>query len=191
MSLRLFTASLLLACLPLAGAVAADDAQRADAAKAAIKGLAENLGATLKSAIATGGPVEAIDACRVSAPDIAATQSKAHGLEIGRTALKVRNPNNAPDAWETKVLESFAAKIDAGADPATVAYAETVEIGGHKVFRFMKAIPMAAEPCMACHGSELKPEIAAEIAKRYPKDQATGFVPGKLRGAFTVKIAAD
>ena len=50
----------------------------------------------------------------------------------------------------------------------------------------MKAIPTAAEPCLTCHGSSLQPELKAEILRLYPNDQATGFKPGELRGAFTV-----
>ena len=181
------------ATLALAGVAEAQDGAadpRLAKARAAIKGLAENLKPALVEALKSGGPVAAIEACQNAAPGIADKQSEAHGLKVGRTALLVRNPANAPDAWERKVLESFAAKLEAGAAPDTLEFSEAVAENGHETFRYMKAIPMAAEPCMACHGTELKPEIAAEIAKRYPQDKAVGFTPGKLRGAFTVKIAA-
>ncbi len=193
--IRSLFAATVLACSTLAGTASAQDggANAADLAKArgAIKGLAENLRPTLVNAMKAGGPVAAIEACQGAAPGIAADQSTAHGVTVGRTALLVRNPANAPDAWERKVLESFAAKIEAGAAPDTVDFGEVVEEGGRKTFRYMKAIPMAAEPCMLCHGTELKPEIAAEITKRYPQDKAVGFTPGKLRGAFTVKLSAN
>ncbi len=52
----------------------------------------------------------------------------------------------------------------------------------------MKAIPMAAEPCAACHGTDVKPDVKSEIDKLYPQDQATGFKPGELRGAFTISM---
>ena len=45
---------------------------------------------------------------------------------------------------------------------------------------------MAGEPCALCHGSAVKDDVKAAVAKLYPKDQATGFEPGELRGAFTV-----
>ena len=192
MILRLAAAAFV--SLALAGAAHAQDGgadPRLAKARGAVKGLAESLRPALVEALKAGGPVAAIEACQSAAPGIADKQSETHGLKVGRTALLVRNPGNAPDAWERKVLESFAAKIEAGTAPDTLDVAETVEENGRKTFRYMKAIPMAAEPCMACHGTELKPEIAAEIAKRYPQDKAVGFTPGKLRGAFTVKIAAD
>ncbi len=189
---RLAAALVVATACTLPGSVTAQDAPANAAevakARAAIKGLAENLKAALVNALQTGGPVAAIEACRTSAPTIAAEQVKAQGVKVGRTALLVRNPGNAPDAWERKVLEGFVEKIDAGAAADTLDQGEVVEIEGRKVFRYMKAIPMAAEPCMVCHGRDVKPEITAEIAKHYPKDQAVGFNPGKLRGAFTVTV---
>lgn len=192
---RLVAASLFTAAMAVHGPAVAQDAgsDAASLAKArgAIKGLAESLKPALVDALKSGGPVAAIETCRTAAPGIADAQSAAHGVRVGRTALLARNPANAPDAWERGVLESFVAKIDAGAAPDTLDHGETVEEGGKKVFRYMKAIPMAAEPCMACHGTELKPEIAAAVAERYPQDKAVGFTPGKLRGAFTVRVVAN
>lgn len=178
-------AALLLA--PLADPAArADDAARIAKAREAIKGLAEELKAELVAAIKAGGPVAALQVCNTRAPEIAAGRSQAMGLEVGRTALKVRNPNNAPDAFERRVMEAFVEKMQAGADPLSLEHAETVSEGGGKVFRYMKPIPTAAEPCLACHGSDLKPDVAAEIKRLYPEDAAVGFKAGDMRGAFTV-----
>ncbi len=46
--------------------------------------------------------------------------SHKRGLSIRRTALRVRNPSNAPDPFERKILEDFVAKIGSGADAATL-----------------------------------------------------------------------
>lgn len=173
---------------------AAEDSAKPDAlvakARTAIKGLGGNLKAELMGAMKKGGPVAAIDVCKTVAPSIAASQSQAHGLKISRTALKLRNPANKPDEFERRVMEDFVSKIDAGADPKTLDHAETVmQADGTKVFRYMKAIPTAEKPCLACHGESIAPEVKAEIDKRYPEDQATGFKAGQLRGAFTVTQA--
>jgi hypothetical protein len=162
------------------------DAARLASAHAAVKGLGETLKAQLVAAIKAGGPIAAVGVCRTIAPAIAEEKSRAHGLKVGRTALKVRNRDNAPDAFERRVLEEFVRQIDSGADPAGLEHAETVTEGGETLFRYMKAIPTAAEPCLACHGSNLEPELRAEILRLYPEDQATGFRAGDLRGAFTV-----
>ena len=165
---------------------AAPDAAQLARARASIKGLGENLKQQLMAAIKEGGPIAAVNVCRTIAPAIAAEQSQAHGVKVGRTALKVRNPGNAPDAFERRVLEDFVRQIGEGADPAKLEHAEIVSDGEGRVLRYMKAIPMAAQPCATCHGAALKPELKAEIDKLYPDDQATGFKPGELRGAFTV-----
>ena len=165
---------------------AAADAASLATARVAVKGLGETLKTQLVAAIKAGGPITAVSVCRTIAPQIAEDQSQAHGVSVGRTALKVRNPANAPDAFERRVLEDFVRKIDAGADPAKLEYAETVVAGGEKMVRYMKAIPTAAEPCLTCHGPNLEPALRAEILRLYPNDQATGFAAGDLRGAFTV-----
>jgi hypothetical protein len=46
----------------------------------------------------------ALAAC---APAIAAEIHNASGVEIGRTALRVRNAANAPDAWEIEMRRRF------------------------------------------------------------------------------------
>lgn len=185
------------AVLLMLGVMASDDARAQDpiaadaaslaTARAAVKGLGETLKTQLVAAIKAGGPVAAVNVCRTIAPQIAEEQSQTHGANVGRTALKVRNPANAPDAFERRVLEDFVRQIDAGADPAKLEYAETVTDGGEKVFRYMKAIPTAAEPCLTCHGSNLEPALRTEILRLYPDDQATGFAAESLRGSFTVK----
>ncbi len=159
-------------------------------ARAAVKELGENLKRQLMAAIAAGGPASAIGVCKTIAPALAEKAGSVRGLKVGRTSLRVRNPANAPDAWERSVLEDFAAQIKAGTDPAKLEHAETVtDASGASVFRYMKAIPMAAVPCLTCHGAP-EPSLKAEITRLYPQDQATGFKPGELRGAFTVTAPA-
>jgi len=182
------TTAVLAACALLASHALAGAPLEAQLAKAraAVKGLGEGLKSQLMAAIKAGGPVSAIAVCKTVAPALAEQSSKDHGLEIGRTALRVRNPENVPAQWERKVLEDFVAKLAAGTDPATLEHFETVSQGDETVFRYMKAIPTAAKPCLTCHGSNLDPALKAEIERLYPDDQATGFKAGELRGAFTV-----
>ncbi|BBF94024.1 Tll0287-like domain-containing protein [Blastochloris tepida] len=152
-------------------------------------GLTKTYGAgllgALKGAMEGIGPVGAVGFCHDEAPGIAADLSQRSGWTVRRTSLKPRNPAAAPDAYERKVMEAFNAKIAAGAPAASLKQAEIVEQDGKRVFRYMQAIP-TAELCLACHGSELKPEVAAKIKELYPDDQATGFKPGDMRGAFTL-----
>ncbi|NOT71620.1 MAG: DUF3365 domain-containing protein [Hyphomicrobium sp.] len=165
---------------------APDTSARIAAARAASKDLGETLKGQLVAAIKSGGPASAIPVCKTIAPAIGNETSTKHNLSIRRTSLKVRNPANAPDAFELRVLEDFVKKLEAGADPMTLEHSEVVSTNGVSEFRYMKAIPTAAEPCLACHGSDLKPEVKAGISKLYPDDKATGFKAGDLRGAFSV-----
>jgi len=160
-------------------------------ARAAAKDLGESLKSQLVGALKSGGPRAAVGVCRTIAPAIAVDASSKYGLQVGRTALKLRNPANAPDEFERHVMEDFVRKIAAGADPVTLEYAEVRDEGGERVFRYMKAIPTASEPCLACHGSNIAPDLKAEIERLYPADQAIGFEAGELRGAFTVNQKAQ
>jgi hypothetical protein len=173
-----------------AGAAEPDPAQ-VKQARAAVKDLGEGLKRQLMAAIKAGGPASAIGVCQTIAPGLAEKAGQARALKVGRTGLRVRNPANAPDDWERRVLEDFAARIKGGTDAAKLERAETVfDASGAAAFRYMKAIPMAAEPCLTCHGAP-EPSLKAEIARLYPQDQATGFKPGELRGAFTVSAPAS
>ncbi len=167
---------------------------QADAADLAEAQAAGELGGTLKGRLVAvmteGGPVEAIDVCAQEAPAIAADISARRGLEVGRTALRVRNGANAPDDWETAQLEAFAAALAEGASPAGLTASEVVERDGHPHLRWMSPIPMG-DVCAACHGAVISPEVQAAVDARYPGDQATGFAPGELRGAFTVTKPLD
>jgi hypothetical protein len=137
------------------------------------------------------GPVAAIEVCNEEAPAIARRHAEDKGWEVGRTSLKYRNPDNAPDPWELTVLQSFEARKAGGEDPAQIDHAAFVMQDGKRVFRYMKAIP-TAEICLNCHGgAEVKPEVAAKLAEFYPDDQARGFSVGDIRGAFTIVQPAE
>jgi len=175
----------LLAALSGSALAAPDMPKLAAEGAALIPPFQQHLLDTVKSALQDGGPAQAVEACQSLAPQIAAQHSAAP-WQVGRTALKVRNPDNAPDAWERQILEQFAARIAAGEPVAEVRHAEVVD----GEFRLMKAIP-TGEPCLACHGSAIKPELAAVIDQRYPQDQARGFALGELRGAFSLRRTLD
>jgi len=167
---------------------AADLEPYAVKARAAVKAMGGALQTKLKEALAADGPVAAVQVCKTIAPEIAKEQSKAARMTIRRTALKVRNPDNAPDALERKVLEDFTARLAAGADANTLEHIEEITGDGKTTVRYFKAIPTAAAPCLVCHGSAVSGELKETIDKLYPNDQATGFKEGDLRGAFSVTM---
>ena len=162
-----------------------DLAARVDASREAIKSFAGALQEQLMRAMADGGPTTAIEVCNVAAPEIALTASVARDWSVGRTSLKLRNPDNAPDAWEVAVLHDFEARNAAGEDPATLDHAEIVVSDDQRTFRYMKAI--GTQPlCTLCHGTNIAPEVIARLDALYPDDQARGFAVGDIRGAFSI-----
>jgi hypothetical protein len=155
-------------------------------ARALIKQFATTLQGELKAAIADGGPTNAVQVCKEKAPAIAADLSQASDWEIGRTSLKTRNGAlNAPDAWEAKVLQQFESRQRNGESPMGMTYAEVVHNDDGKTYRYMQAIP-TGQVCLACHGTDIAPELAAAIDAAYPEDQARGYEEGDIRGAFTL-----
>jgi hypothetical protein len=158
--------------------------------RALVAGFGGELKGELTGAIERGGPVAAIGVCRDRAPAIAARLSEQSGARVSRTALRVRNPANAPDALQRAVLGQFAEQMSGapGAGTAAAGPLEAVfEIKGAAGIerRYMRAIPTDAL-CLTCHGPSLSPELAAAIRRDYPTDAATGFAQGELRGAFSV-----
>lgn len=181
----------LLCAAPVSMTVAEQDdlQKRAAESKAVVKEFMTELKGELGKAMKAGGPIKAIEVCKKVAPSIAKTQSEKHGWEVARTSLKLRNPNNAPDEWETMVLKKFEERAAAGESPADMAFFEVVEHNGAKSFRFMKAIgmpPLEQAPCLKCHGENIDPNLAARLDELYPNDQARGYKPGQIRGAFTI-----
>ena len=133
----------------------------------------KNLQQALKSGLAEG-PAEAIQVCRVKAPEIADALS-VDGVRVGRSSHKLRNPDNEGPDWVRPVMQAY---LDdpAGRSP------QAVELAGN---RRGYVEPIIVQPlCLTCHGSELAPDIGAQITELYPDDRATGFETGDLRGVF-------
>ena len=154
-------------------------------ARASAKALGQTLKGELVKAMQSEGPVLAVNVCNEKAPEIAWSVSSEQGLEVGRTALKVRNPNNAPDLWEAEQLRAFEVQLANGDDPASLEVSEIVETENGYAQRWMKPI-MMGDVCAVCHGGTIDPELDKVILSLYPEDQARGFQTGELRGAFTV-----
>jgi len=135
----------------------------------------------LMSALVKGlkdGPASAITVCSELAPKIAGELSTA-GVTIGRTSHRLRNPANAPEPWMAPLLEKYAA--DPGLDGPTLV---PLPDGGHGYVE-----PITVRPaCLACHGTEIDPEVKGQIADLYPDDRAHGFAAGDFRGLFWARI---
>lgn len=175
------------AATPAMPAPPATPRDEAVAAAAMLGGkLKDELGAAMKA----GGPLNALTRCHDQATPLTDLVGNETGWDAGRTSLRVRNPDNAPDSWERSVLEDFERRLAAGEPAAGLEHEATVKVGDSRYFRYMKAIP-TAELCTVCHGTSINPELQAHIRTLYPDDRATGFKVGDLRGAFTLTRRLD
>ncbi len=142
----------------------------------------------LTEEIGKSGPEGAIAVCREKAPQLAKAASEETGWAIRRVSLRNRNPKAVPDAWERAVLEDFDRRSAAGEALAGLEKGEVVADGGKKSYRYMKALP-TQELCLNCHGTaeRLTPAVKEKLKALYPDDRATGYGPGQVRGAMTIR----
>lgn len=131
------------------------------------------------------GASEALASCRLQVSGITDRLTLHSGWEIRRTSFKTRNPENAPDSWERKILNLFARRQAEGVDMQSFEFAQLVNFEGRRVFRYMQPI-IVQESCLSCHGQQLAEPVAAKISGKYPDDKAAGYVAGELRGAFSL-----
>lgn len=130
------------------------------------------------------GPVNAVTACRIEAPKIAAALS-VEGIKMGRASHRLRNPLNVAPAWVDEILQDYLTD-SSDREPRKLQLQNDME-------GYVEPIVMAPL-CLACHGDNLAPDVQAKIDELYPHDEATGFETDQLRGVFWVaypRAAAD
>lgn len=124
------------------------------------------------------GPAEAVAACRLRAPEIAASLAR-NGVRVGRASHRLRNPSNAPPEWVRPILDAYVA------NPSDLEPRTTALPNGQSGY----VEPIITQSlCLACHGRVLAPEVAAKIADLYPEDEAVGFEIGDVRGVLWVTV---
>lgn len=178
--------------LALCALLAAGAARAQDEAALVREGqaLTQRFGAALKRELTTTmeaeGPAGAVAVCHSRAPAIADALSEASGWTVSRSSHRLRNPDNAPDAYTAAAIDAFLAAEAAGTPAADLVRTEITRERDRLVFRMVKAIP-TAPLCLSCHGgAEVAPEVEAILGEHYPEDRARGFAEGEMRGVFTL-----
>lgn len=151
----------------------------------ASKLLLKTLGGNLKKHMKKGGPADALNFCAMNAAKLTNEVNEKLGanVDVKRITLKPRNPANEAEKDEKKVLEALQMLQEVG-----------VRLPHHLIqktdtqYKFYKPLKIAKKVCLKCHGSHIDPKLEKTIAKFYPKDRATGYKMGDLRGAIVVTI---
>ena len=155
--------------------------------------LFSSLMTTLQEKIDSEGPEAAIAYCRLEALPLTARIAEEFPSvkNVRRTALRTRNPANAPDATDRSVLEEWLASWNPTTPPQPV-MREFASADGTKELRYYRPVPFMST-CLACHGSgdEIAPNVRAALQRDYPQDAAVDFQEGDLRGAIVVTFDAE
>jgi hypothetical protein len=158
----------------------------AEDAELRARGAMQSLGKTLKTSLVSTmkaqGPVAALTVCSTSAQSMTAQVARDHGIAIGRSSLRLRNPDNAGPDWVAAWLQEQGERPAEGVTGVTQRATRT---DGTKVVRVLKPLAIEA-PCLVCHGpsEERDGELVTALLDTYPSDEASDYALGDLRGAF-------
>lgn len=185
----LFTALaalLIPSCLPGQARDAAREAALGEARQIAAE-LTDRLRGLLGREMAQGGLGGAVRVCSEVALKSTSEFSAQKGRYVRRVSLRNRNPENAPDENERRMLERFVQQQRDGSLAAE--YSEVVTQEGRDTLVYFKPVLMGPV-CLSCHGpaESIPAEVRKILAERYPKDTATGYTNGEVRGAIAVKV---
>ena len=148
-------------------------------AQASFNALSEKLTEQMK----IGGPAQAIPFCNIEAMPITQQMSEKYNVTVKRTSDKVRNQENKPTERELEIIDSFNKLISSKQEIKPI-----VEIDSDNNKHFYAPI-IAKANCLVCHGKvgELVTVKTDSIIKSlYPKDKATGYKEGDLRGVWSI-----
>jgi hypothetical protein len=146
-------------------------------------GVFSTLSAQLTHQMKTGGTIEAIPYCSVTAVPLTEELAANQGVVIKRSSDKIRNSKNNPTDRERAILAEFKTQLDSGSEILPL-----VELDADGNPHFYAPIRLQ-EKCLACHGEVGKSvtQQTHEVLRRlYPEDQALGYKEGDLRGLWSI-----
>lgn len=136
----------------------------------------------LSAKMKENGVTEAISYCSLQALPITRQMSEEEEVELGRVSHRFRNPLNAANEEELRLIDKYISLQQAGGQLTPVI------ISGKGTKTFYSPILLAAPLCLSCHGKpeEIDPGVLAVIKERYPGDRAVNFELNEFRGMFKV-----
>jgi hypothetical protein len=135
----------------------------------------------LSEALELGGPEFALKSCHIDVVGITRRIGRQEGVRAGRTSDRLRNFANAPKVWAAPLVTAYAGHRTRDVEGFAVDLGEKVGV----------LRPITERPiCASCHGplEKLSPAVRDALGTRYPRDRATGFSEGEIRGWFWVEV---
>ena len=143
------------------------------------------LGKNLMGKIQKEGTLAALKFCNVKAYPLTDSMSVYHNATIKRVSDKPRNPKNAANVEELKIINSFKKDVAANKDSKPI----VVESSNHvNVYYPIKTNSM----CLQCHGTpktDITVNTLAALKKLYPNDKALGYSLNQVRGIWNVSFS--
>lgn len=156
----------------------------------AITRVGMSLVSEVTSSIAKDGPEKAVEVCHLKALPL--TGEIIAGLPritaVKRTSLKLRNPANAPDEYESRALDRFRRKLEDGAPPSVLVQ-RIDHPNGKPEWRVYRPV-VVLQQCVSCHGpvENQSPALRTTLQQRYPQDAAVGYKLHDWRGLVRVTV---
>lgn len=156
----------------------------------AITRVGMSLVSEVTSSIAKDGPEKAVEVCHLKALPL--TGEIIAGMPritaVKRTSLKLRNPANAPDEYETRALDRFRRKLEDGTPPSVLVQ-RIDHPNGKPEWRVYRPL-VVLQQCVSCHGpaENQSPALRTTLQQRYPQDAAVGYKLHDWRGLVRVTV---
>jgi hypothetical protein len=151
------------------------------------KEIAANTGIILRNrvsrAIDEQGIIKAVQYCSIEAENISDSLSAVYNARIKRISDKPRNPDNAASEYELQLMNDFRNLMASGGEFSPALFEEENRM------TFYAPITINTPLCLNCHGergTDIRPEAFITIQLLYPKDKATGYKMGDLRGLWKI-----
>jgi hypothetical protein len=107
-------------------------------------------------------------------------------ISLKRISLENRNPDAYPLDSEADIIRAFELMESSNAYLPE----QIVQMIDETTYKVYLPATMSSKNCKKCHGKEeeMDPEVRKYVQEHYPKDRATGFRSGQVRGAVVVTV---
>ena len=147
------------------------------------------LSSNLLQAVNQYGVSNALPFCSAQAIPLTTLVAHTNGVQLQRVSHKPRNPANRATASELELIDHLERRLKSG-QPVQ----PTVLASASNQVTFYAAIVITNRLCLQCHGipeEDITIENLVTINRLYPRDEATGFQLGDLRGLWRIDFASE